>query len=323
MLIVNPLEAEAVKLIFNMYLDGKTYRKIGDTLNERGLTTKAGQQFGNNSIYSILKNQKYTGTYIFSRMQAKNADGKRNSHACKEEDDIIRVDNAVPVLIDKHDFEKVQELMLQKKHKTAKYRAKRTYLLSGKVFCGECGMAYVGNCRVLRNGSYIYLSYRCNNKAKRPRCNGWEIRAETLESMVLSELANVVFNDALIPQLADEYKKYLTEQNTDSVTSKKALKSQIAAVQKDIDSLVSVIMKTSSPSLVGKLNELDDRKKELTEQLQRIEEQSEISEINESELLNSFRQAREMLKSGQLSTVKTLIERYVQKVIISSDILRH
>ena len=37
------------------------------------------------------------------------------------------------------------------------------------------------------------------------------------------------------------------------------------------------------------------------------------------ELSVSFKQAREMLKTGQLPTIKLLIERYIHKVIISGD----
>ena len=319
LLVINPREAEAVKLIFSMYLNGSTYGEIGNVLNQRGLRTKAGKQFGNNSLHSILKNPKYTGTYVFSRMKAKNVDGKRNSHAYKDDEDIIKVEGVVPALVSKEDFERVQECMKVRKHQAAKHKAKRTYLLSGKIYCGECGMTYVGNCRMLRNNTYNYLSYRCNNKAKRPRCDGWEIRAETLEGMILNELANIVFNDDLIPELTNGYRQYLMEQNTDGMSMQRAIKSQITEIQKDIDSIVSVIVRTSSDSLVEKLNELDNRKKELTEKLRYVEAQCQIKELTEEELLHSFTQAREMLKSGELSTVKALIERYVQKVIINGE----
>lgn len=226
---------------------------------------------------------------------------------------------AVPVLVSKDDFDRVQDRMMQRKNKVAQYSTKRTYLLSGKIYCGECGMAYVGNCRMLRNGTYNYLSYRCNNKAKRPRCDGWEIRAETLESMVLGELANIVFDDKFIPKLADGYQKYLMEQNSDGITVQRTIKAKLAEVQKDIDSIIAVIVKSSSASLVEKLNELDNQKKDLSEQLRYAETQCKIRELTEEELLYSFRQAREMLKSGELSTVKILIERYVQKVIINGE----
>ena len=298
MLVINPFESEAVKLIFSMYLDGMTYGQIIMVLNERGFTTKVGQQFGNNSINSILKNPKYAGTFAYGRAKPKDMDGKRSGFKNDNAEDIIKIEGLVPSLVSKEDFDRVQECMKIRKHKAAKHRAKRTYLLSGKIYCGECGSVYVGNCRPERSDHPEYLSYRCNNKTKRPRCKGWEIRLETLESMVLTELSNIVFNDELIPKLADGYHRYLMEQNNDGMITQQSIKAQINKVQKDIDKLVSAILNTSSDSnsLVKKVNELDNQKRELTEQLYKKEANCKIKTLTEEELLHSFTQAREMLK---------------------------
>ena len=318
-LAVNPHEAQAVKMIFSMYLDGMTYGEIITALNERGFTTKGGEQFKNNSLHSILKNPKYTGLYTYSRSASKNVDGKRNGHAYKPDDEIIKVAGALPALVSQEDFDRVQERMTRRKQKSARHHAKRTYLLSGKVFCGECGAVYVGNCRPARPDHPEYLSYRCNNRTKRPRCNGWEIRAETLESMVLGELASIVFNDDIIPKLAEGYRQYLTEQNKEGIAIQNALRSQINAIQRGMDNITSVIIKTASDALVGKLNALDTQKQELVKQLCKVQADCEVEELSEDELSRSFKQAREMLRTGQLPTVKALIERYVHKVVVSGE----
>ena len=318
-LVINPREAEAVKLIFSMYLDGCTYSQIIELLNERGFKTKAGNPFANNSLHTILNNPKYTGVFTYSRLTSKDVDGKRNSHSYKEDDEIIKVEDAVPALISKKDFEKAQERMKERKRKPGRYRAKRTYLLSGKVFCGECGTPYVGNCRSSHNGTSFFVSYRCNNRAKRPRCDGWEIRGKTLEGIVLGELAGIVFNDNMIPKLANGYRQYLMEQNTDALAMQDELTRQIIAVQKDMDSIMSVIIQTSSDALVSKLNALDAHKQELIRKLHKAQAECNIEGPSEEELSMSFKMARKMLKSGELPTVEALIERYVHNVIISGD----
>ena len=318
-LVINTVEAESVKLIFSMYLDGNSYQEIIDALNERGFTTKLGEPFKSTSLHGILKNPKYTGVFTYSRSSSKDANGKRNGHKYKNDDEIIKVEGAVPVLINQEDFDKVQKKMGLRKQKAAKHRAKHTYLLSGKIICGECGAAYTGNCRVARPDHPEYISYRCNNRNKRPRCKGWEIRKETLESMVLNELANIVFNDSLIPNLAKGYSQYLMAQNKDGTAVVQAIKSQIAVIQKQMDNIVVVITNTASDALVAKLNELDSNKKGLVEKLRKAESQYRVRELTEEELLHSFNQARELLKVGKLSTVKALVERYVEKVIVSGE----
>jgi len=319
MLVINPHEAQAVRLIFSMYLDGFSYNQIIDTLNERGFSTKIGNQFLRNSLHAILNNPKYTGVYTYSRSASKDADGKRNSHSYKDEEDIIRVEDALPALVSKGDFDRVQERMKDRKYKTASYRAKRTYLLSGKIQCGECGTTYVGNARFSHEGSSVFISYRCNNRAKRPRCDGWDLNARALESMVLGELANIVFNEDMIPELITGYRQYLIEQNKESKAIQDVLSQKIIAVQKDMDSIMEVIIKTSSDALVVKLNALDAQKQELIQKLRRAQDECNITGPSVEDLTRSFNQAREMLITGQLPTVKALVERYVQKIIVNGN----
>jgi len=318
MLVINPREAESVKMIFSMYLDGMTYGEIMDALNERDFRTKVGKQFGRNSLHEILKNPKYTGLLTYSRLAPKDMDGKRNSHAYKNDEDIIKIPGAVPQIVSQEDFNRVQMKMFTRKKPSGRHKAKRTYLLSGKVICGKCGGAYIGNCRVAHLGRAEYLTYRCNSRV-RPRCKGWEIRLDTLESMVLGELANIVFDEAIIPRIIEAYSHYLMEQCEDGKLVVAAIKNQITAIQKEMDNIISVIAKTASEALVTKLNSLDNDKAALTEKLNKSEQQRNVKELQEQELLYSFRQAREMLKSGKLRTVKTLVKRYVQKVIINGD----
>lgn len=45
-LVINPHEAEAVVLIFQMYIDGYSRQEIVDYLNEHGYVTNSGKQFG-------------------------------------------------------------------------------------------------------------------------------------------------------------------------------------------------------------------------------------------------------------------------------------
>jgi len=119
------------------------------------------------------------------------------------------------------------------------------------------------------------------------------------------------------PKLVEGYRQYLMEQNKEGLAIQEALTRQITAVQKDMDSIMSVIIKTSSDALVSKLNALDGQKQELTRRLHKSQADCEVEALSEEELSCSFRQAREMLRAGKLPTVKALIERYVNKVIIS------
>lgn len=107
-LVVNDWEAQAVRMIFNLYLQGCGYGKIIEMLNKGGYLTKKGKPFGKGSIYEILRNEKYMGIYIYNKAVSKNPEGKYNRHRFKDSAEIIRVENAVPPIVTPEQFRTVQ-----------------------------------------------------------------------------------------------------------------------------------------------------------------------------------------------------------------------
>ena len=57
-LVINPLEAEAVKLIFKMYGDNHGYREIVKTLDAKGYKPRRSKYFCINTVREMLKNDK-------------------------------------------------------------------------------------------------------------------------------------------------------------------------------------------------------------------------------------------------------------------------
>ncbi|MEI2988553.1 MAG: recombinase family protein [Oscillospiraceae bacterium] len=63
-----PEEAETVKLIFELFLDGYSLTSIKNTLESKGLPTATGRKIWNQSlIQSILKNEKYVGDALLQK----------------------------------------------------------------------------------------------------------------------------------------------------------------------------------------------------------------------------------------------------------------
>jgi len=52
--VINEVEAESVRIIFDMFTNGEGYNRIITVLNDRGLKIKAGKPFGKNSLHEIL-----------------------------------------------------------------------------------------------------------------------------------------------------------------------------------------------------------------------------------------------------------------------------
>lgn len=318
-LIINEKEAIAVKFIFKLFNEGYGYDKIIRELNLQGYKTKAGGSFGHNSLQNIVRNEKYTGVYIFNKLVSKNVDGKRNGNAYKDIEEIIRVEGVVPEIISKEEFEIAQKKINSRKKLRAANNAKEVYLLSGKIFCGECGGAFVGSRKHSGRNKTLHVSYRCGTRKNKHGCTNKDIRREYIEAFVLDMLAQYIFNNKLIPKLVAEYGKYQLSKNSEVIRKRDGFKKRISEITKEIDNLLVLASKVASESLAQKLSGLETEKIQVEAEYNKICTESEMHEITTEKLTDSFMQARKLLAAGKLPTTKKLIELYVDRVTVYED----
>ena len=318
-LVINEFEAGAVRLIYKMYLANEGYTAIINELNRKGYRTKKGVPFGKNSLYEILRNEKYSGIYTYNKSSSKNSDGHFNHHKNKEDAEIIRIDGGVPAIVSKEDFEKVQVKMSERRRKNASYKAKQEYLLSGKIICGECGSTYAGNSRKPNATHPLYVSYRCTKKNGRVKCKNPEIARDSLEKLVLSMLAEKVFDEGILPDILAKYNKYIQERHSDITGLISSLKGKLAANDKGINNIVNVVMETGSSALNDKLLELEAEKRNLELALDDAYSKLASVRVDAKSLKIAFKRAKQMLISGNLSNKRALIDRYVNSVTVYND----
>jgi site-specific DNA recombinase len=156
--IINVVEAEAVRLIYKLYIKGYGYKRIADELNKRGFKTKTNRPFRINSLSSILENEKYNGTYIYNQTVQK-INGKRNNRVKKASDEVIRVEGGIPAIITKSTWEKA--IIRRNLNKHSNHKKKNDYLLKSLIFCGYCGSKLVGNSRIAGRNKTPYVTYDC------------------------------------------------------------------------------------------------------------------------------------------------------------------
>ncbi|MCR8995810.1 recombinase family protein [Brevibacillus laterosporus] len=128
-------------------------------------------------MHDILRNEKYSGVYVFKKTASKNAFGKRNGHAIKDDKDVVRVPDGMPALISPEDYQKVFEKMKGTKRSPAAYEATETYLLSGMIVCGEClekhdhEFAMMDNSHPIARNKMTYVTYRSGNRDNKKNCD--------------------------------------------------------------------------------------------------------------------------------------------------------
>ena len=192
---INEEEAVHVRFIFQSILSGMNYSQIIEELNRRGVRTRCGREFGRNSLHEILRNEKYTGVYIYRRSALPDKFGKRNNHADRSRNDIIRIKGGVPQIISREVFDAVQAIMDKRKMEPyVRSDAKEIYLLSGKVFCGLCGNSYCGNRMHGGRNKSLYITYRCNSHSGKGtgNCRNKDVNRDYLENYIRKLLAEAV-----------------------------------------------------------------------------------------------------------------------------------
>jgi len=178
--VIDEANADIVRFIFESYASGQSYSSIIKELNNRGYKSAAGNSFGNNSLNSILKNKKYIGIYEFN--------------------DDISIEDGIPAIVSKEMFEVVQMKLTENKKRSARSKAKISYLLSGKLFCGLCGGSMVGQSTTNTKG-YTTAYYECNVKKRLKTCNKKNVRKDWIEKLVVDETMNIL-TDELIDYIA-------------------------------------------------------------------------------------------------------------------------
>ncbi|NFO67018.1 recombinase family protein [Clostridium botulinum] len=319
--VINEEEAESVRLIYQMTIDGNTRGEIIKELNERGYKTKLGTIFRSNSIHSILTNEKYTGVYIYNRSAKKDVLGKRNGHAYKDENEIIRIEGGMPQIISKDDFQRVQEVLKMRKQKPGANKAKENYLLTRIIKCGCCGRPYQGNRRA-RKDKPLYVSYRCSlrKKSVTDECSNTEIRKEYVEEYVLSELERKIFNDEAITYLTKGINNNL--RNQEKVDDGK--KDILLKESNDVESQISNIVNAISQGFVQeefkiKMEDLKKRKAEIEFKLSEIESREVSKVITEDDVRALLSDFSGYVISRNMPECKKFIRDFVKEVVVYKD----
>lgn len=137
-LIVEPLEAEIVRRIFNLYLCGLGINKIITELNE---TAKEYAPWGIGRVQYILRNEKYIGDSLWQKSYTPAVLPLRNIRN-KGDVDQYYVEGTQEAIIDKETFQKVQQIFNKKAERISERSEPKKRPYTKIIFCGDCGWAY-------------------------------------------------------------------------------------------------------------------------------------------------------------------------------------
>lgn len=324
--LINEHEAEAVRIMFEKLIQGWSYRELAEYLNLLGYRTKIGNKFSaTSSFYDILTNPKYKGEYVFNRSvsKPKQLGMKRSHRKNKNEEEIIRIPNGVPAIVDEETFELVQKLLKQRRRSKGQHKAKEVYLLTGLVECAECGSAYHGSSRIGGRNKSKYVSYRCSKRKKLENpCKCKEINKTLLDEFVVNQLYTTLLNPTNLQQLHEEINIKLKQKYEDMDQDLPQLQKQLDEVNQKISNLVQAIAMgglSSLDTITQEIQRLEHDKVKLTELVQENQVKKESFTLTLDQLKQVLDESKQYMLSKHDDMVKYILSRFIHKIIIGNE----
>lgn len=160
-MVIVPEEAEIVKEIFTMTINGMGSYVIAKELNKRGIRTKKNGRWGSSAVKGLLNNEKYTGDVIFQKTYT---DDSFNRHINYGEQNMYLYQNHHEAIISHEIFDQAAAAMEQRaKEKNIEIgheKYQNRYAFSGRILCGDCGSTFKRRQHYKPSGNYV--AWTCN-----------------------------------------------------------------------------------------------------------------------------------------------------------------
>lgn len=154
--VIIPEEAEAVRWMFQMYIDGVPLRGIAESMNSAGIRTTLGNDFQEASVRQLIFNEVYAGDIRRQKCYMADPITKTKVKNCGELPQYYMAD-CHEAIIDRETYAKVQAEMERRAG-----LVNPTYPFTGKIKCGICGQSFTRRKGTTKGKEYV--SWFCRAK---------------------------------------------------------------------------------------------------------------------------------------------------------------
>ncbi|MBO4308593.1 MAG: recombinase family protein [Clostridia bacterium] len=240
---LDPLTAPLVRRAFESYAEGRMMQEIAEELNRQGVVPYHGKRNSVDTVSGMLKNRKYIGEYRYRE---------------------IIVPDGIPRIVSDDLFERVQEKIAKNKKAPARHKAEDDYLLTTKLFCGECGSMMFGECGTNHQGN-VYRYYKCSSAKRHTGCHKKAVQKMWIENLVVESIHQKLNDADLISKWIDEILRILAKENE----VLPLLRKELAETNRGIENILNAIQHgIYTESTKDRLTTLEQRRKDLDDQIQ-------------------------------------------------------
>ncbi len=284
--VINELEAGYVRKMFDCALNRTGYKDLVKEMEAAGIRGKRGKTIKYPSIYEILRNERYTGTYVYAIQTEK--------HNRRDKNNAIRIDNAMPAIVTHEEWEKVQKIMSERKQSGRS--AANPY--KGLVYCGKCGSKMYAHTSVSKRNGVEYSTYVCSKS-----CGVGTVAMDSIDSAV-DKYIEELLNPSTQAQIVEAIKEYNGRAKSRINEFNTAVREAIAERQQQYDGYMQTLSTGGLPAEV--ISEIGKKMMDLKHEISILKEKQPPKDYTERKILDWLEAIK---KNPTQETAHLLIER--------------
>ena len=326
-LLIDEEEAPMVRELFELYATGEYSMKQIETLFwNKGYRNHNGKKIAHTTMSGMISNPKYKGYYVGNKVKVIDLFTKKQKFLPPEEWVMFKDETGeiVPAIVDEALWEQANKV-LQKRSEDVKGRqgiCNHANLLTGKLFCTDCGTAYYRRDSVDRSGKKN-SKWVCSGKIKNgaDSCASFPIYEEELKPLLFEVFQETEADaEALIEEYIEMYKSI--GEGADTAKQIAALRQQIELAQKKKSKLLGY-------NAAGQLSDRDflsmnrDCEREINEaewQIYELEQQ-QLSKAEFKKHIDTIRRVlREAKRDAAQGIInKEFVDKYIDKIFVTPE----
>lgn len=324
-LVIDEGEAPMVRELFELYATGEYSMKQIETLFwEKGYRNHNGKKIAHTTMSGMISNPKYKGYYVGNKVKVIDLFTKKQKFLPPEEWVMFKDETGeiVPAIVDEELWEAANKV-LQKRSEDVKGRqgiCNHANLLTGKLFCTDCGTAYYRRDSVNKEGKKN-SKWVCSGKIKNgaDSCASFAIYEDELKPL-LFEVFNETEADAeaLIEEYIEMYKSLAD--GGDTAKQIAALREQAELARKKKSKLLgfNAMGQLSDKDFLAMNKECDEEIDEAERQIYDLEQQ----QLSKDEFKKHIDTIRRVLREAKRDAAqgiinKEFVDKYIDKIFVT------
>ncbi|WP_297288813.1 recombinase family protein [uncultured Flavonifractor sp.] len=326
-LVIDQDEAPMVRELFELYATGQYSMKQIETLFwAKGYRNHNGKKIAHTTMSGMISNPKYKGYYVGNKVKVIDLFTKKQKFLPPEEWVMFKDETGeiVPAIVDEELWEQANKV-LKKRSEDVKGRqgiCNHANLLTGKLYCADCGTAYYRRESKDKQGNKN-SKWVCSNKIKSgaDACASFPIYEEELKPLLFEVFQETEADaEALIEEYIEMYKSLAD--GGDTAKQIDALRDQADLARKKKSKLLgyNAAGQLSDKDFLAMNKECDKEIEEAERQIYELEQQ-QLSKEEFKKHIDTIRRVLHDAKRDAAQGIinKDFIDKYIDKIFVTPE----